>query len=75
MLFSSAQVVSVTLKAPSSSADLDTRDTMTATGCPFIDWSGVNLDPENIQTSGHDNVADAMHVCDMILRQYIDGFQ
>jgi len=35
---------------------------------------GVNLDPDEFKSTGHDNVADAMHVCDMILRQYIDGF-
>jgi len=34
---------------------------------------GVNLNPEDYQSTGADNIADAMHICEMVIEQYSGG--
>jgi len=36
---------------------------------------GVRLNPSDYKSTGADNIADAMHVCAMILEQYSKGFE
>jgi hypothetical protein len=36
---------------------------------------GANLDPDDYKSTGADNIADAMHVCSMVLEQYAAGFK
>lgn len=38
------------------------------------DKFGVDLDPEGFEQTGADNVADAMHICDMAITGYKDAF-
>lgn len=36
---------------------------------------GVSLDTDDYQTSGTDNIADAMHIADMMYHEYLEGLK